>query len=209
MRSLFRAPAFLALILSGCGHMPVSTMWALRNFDASTADPAMLRAAVRLPEGVEPRPGGVTFKIGWWREGEEAKKRSLEFVLRETNAPSEIASLADHQKPGARIFVYRVAPADVAGIRAVQAEILSEKQKRGANAHGTFGIGAEGCRRGDLPTGPLYATTFLKTDEERGYLTLLKDVDLRTLAAKNSGEADALPPCEKFVARAGSPDSGR
>jgi hypothetical protein len=27
----------LAVALSACGHMPVSTMWAQRNFDAGTA----------------------------------------------------------------------------------------------------------------------------------------------------------------------------
>ena len=53
--------------------MPVSTMWALRNFDASTADPASLRAAIRIPESLEPRPGGVTLEVGWWRDGDEAK----------------------------------------------------------------------------------------------------------------------------------------
>ena len=63
--------ALAAAMLAACSHVPVSTMWALRNFDAASVDPAVLRAAVRLPETFEPQKGGVTLKIGWWRDGEE------------------------------------------------------------------------------------------------------------------------------------------
>ncbi len=63
--------ALAAAMLAACSHVPVSTMWALRNFDAASVDPAALRAAVRLPETFEPQKGGVTLKIGWWRDGEE------------------------------------------------------------------------------------------------------------------------------------------
>ncbi|MGA2637822.1 hypothetical protein [Methylocella sp.] len=142
--------------------MPVSTMWALRNFDASTADPASLRAAIRIPESLEPRPGGVTLEVGWWRDGDEAK-HDAKFVLQESTA--ETGSLAGERKPGTRIYAYRVNPADFAAIRAMQAEVLTEKKKAGAATHGVFGIGADACREADLASGPLYITTFLKTGE--------------------------------------------
>ncbi len=176
----------LALTLSGCGHMPVSTMWALRNFDASTADPALLRAAIRIPENLEPRPGGVTLEVGWWRDDESAKKHDAKFVLQETTA--DTGSLAGERKPGARIYAYRVNPADFAAIRAMQAEVLAEKKKAGATTHGVFGVGADACRKADLASGPLYMTTFLKTGEEAGFLTLLKDVDLRSVIPKDTSE---------------------
>ena len=89
LRPYLLAP--LALALSGCGHMPVSTMWALRGFDAATADPASLRAAIRIPESLEPRPGGVTLEVGWWRDGDEANKRDAKFVLQEIDRRDGIA----------------------------------------------------------------------------------------------------------------------
>ncbi len=197
LRRYLLAP--LALALSGCGHLPVSTMWALRNFDASTADPASLRAAIRIPEGLEPRPGGVTLEVGWWRDGDEANKHDAKFVLQESTA--ETGSLAGERKPGTRIYAYRVNPADFTAIRAMQAEVLAEKKKAGAATHGVFGIGADACREADLASGPLYMTTFLKTGETTGFLTLLKDVDLRSLIPKDMSEDELLPPCGKFTTR--------
>ncbi|KAF0211543.1 MAG: hypothetical protein FD172_1786 [Methylocystaceae bacterium] len=51
--------ALAAAMLAACSHVPVSTMWALRNFDAASVDPTVLRAAVRLPEK---SAGGATAK---------------------------------------------------------------------------------------------------------------------------------------------------
>ena len=86
--------ALAAAMLAACSHVPVSTMWALRNFDAASVDPAVLRAAVRLPETFEPQKGGVTLKIGWWRDGDENAKHEMIFALRETTAPEDVAPLA-------------------------------------------------------------------------------------------------------------------
>ena len=116
--------ALTAAMLAACSHVPVSTMWALRNFDAASVDPAVLRAAVRLPESFEPQKGGVTLKIGWWRDGEEKAKHEMTFALKETTAPEDVAPLAGEKKEGTRIYAFRVDPADYAAIRARQKEFL-------------------------------------------------------------------------------------
>lgn len=191
--------AALAASVSACSHMPVSTMWALRNFDASTIDPTTLRAAVRLPDSFEPRRRGVTLMVGWWREGEE--KHEAQFVLKETTASDDIAPLAGERKPGTRLFAYRVDPADYAAIRARQKEFLEEKARNG-KTHGSLGVSADACRRGELPDGPILTTSFLRTQAGGPYLTLLKNVDLREEATKEKPLEEYLPPCGKFDARA-------
>jgi len=194
--------ALLALSLAACAHMPVSTMWALRNFDAATVDPATLRAAITLPEALEPQPGGVTLTVGWWRDGEESAKHEAKFVLKESSVPQDVAPLADEKRAGIRLFVYRVDPADYAEIRARQKQFLEEKARNPAKTHGSFGVGAEACRRDEFPQGPLLTTSYLRTEPSGAYLTLLKNVDLRA-AVTSEKPLDALvPPCEKFATRA-------
>ncbi|HTO79805.1 MAG TPA: hypothetical protein VMJ31_08535 [Methylocystis sp.] len=201
--------ALLALLLSACTHMPVSTMWALRNFDAATVDPATLRAAISLPESLEPQAGGVTLTVGWWRDGEESAKREAKFILKETSSPQDVAPLAEEKRPGTRLYTYRVDPADYAEIRARQKQFLEEKARNPGETHGSFGVGAEACRRGEFPNGPLLTTSYLRTEGSGAYLTLLKNVDLRS-AVTTEKPLDALvPPCEKFATRAQPGVSGR
>lgn len=195
---------FLALILvlplAACSHVPVSTMWALRNFDAATVDPSTLRAAVRLPETFEPQPRGVTLTVGWSREGGE--KHEAKFFLRETAAPEDVGPLAGERKAGTRIYAYKVDPADYAAIRARQKEFLDEKARNPGKTRGSLGVGAEACRRGDFPQGPLLTTTYLRTQPSGAYLTVLKNLDMREAATAEKPLDDLVPPCEKFANRA-------
>lgn len=190
----------LTLSLAACSHMPVSTMWALRSFDASTVDPVTLRAAVRLPDSFEPRRGGVTLTVGWQRDG--AEKHDAKFILKETTAPDDLAPLAGEKKPGTRLFAYRVDPADYAAIRARQQEFLEEKARIPGKTHGSFGVGAEACLRGELPEGPILTTSFLRTQAGGPYLTLLKNVNLREAVTKEKPLEELLPPCGKLDGRA-------
>jgi hypothetical protein len=199
----------LAASLAACSHVPVSTMWALRNFDAATVDPSVLRAAVRLPEIFEPQKGGVTLKIGWWRDGEENAKHEMNVVLKETTAPEDVGPLTAEKKAGTRVSAYRVDPSDYPAIRARQKEFLEEKARNPGKTHGSFGVGAEACRRGDFPDGPLLTTTWLRTQPSGGYLTVLKDLDMREAATREKPLDALVPPCEKFANKTELPTAAR
>ena len=45
-------------------------------------------------------------------------------------------------------------------------------------------------------------TTFLKTSEETGWLTVLKDIDLRAAVTKDKPLEEIVPPCGKLPRRA-------
>lgn len=205
--SLLKASA-LALPLAACGHVPLSTIWALRNLDAATLDPALFRAAIRIPDTLEPAPKGVKLEIGWWRDGDEANKHEVKFVLQETISPADTAPLTAERRPGTRVHVYRVDPADLAAIRAVQAQVQEEKAKSGGHAHGKLGVGADACRRGEPGRGPVPMTTWLRTEARGDYLPVVVDLDLRSAVTAEKSFDDLVPPCAAVDKRGGDAASG-
>ena len=202
LRSL--AAAFvLGVALSACGHMPVSTMVALRNFDFAAFDPAGLRAAVRAPDWIDARPGGARLTVSLWTSGRENEKRTEVFVLTEANAAHDAAALASHRVSGTRLVAYRIAEADFARVRSLQAEGRDMKQQNPGRSHMKLTIDVDGCRRGPIPDGPILTTTLLKPDSGSGFLVFLDRVDLRRVVAGAGANLEMeLPPCGKFAARA-------
>ena len=200
VRPVLAASLLAAFSLAGCGHVPVSTMWALRNFDSLSVDPAFLRAAVRLPRAFQPRPGGVKVVASWGKKGDPASEKKIEIILQETSLSAEGPELAKEVRPNNYLQVYRVAPQDVPRLRALQAEIARAKAEKQAD-HGSLGVGADACRIDDLPEGPIPMTTFLKTSDEAGWLTVLKDVDLRSAVTKDKPLEEIVPPCGKLPKR--------
>jgi len=183
---------WLATLLAGCGSVPLPSLVALSRIDAQTTDLATLRVAVRLPDAIRPRPGGVNMEVVAMLSGEPDQK--TRFMLTETRDKADLSRLADAARPGFSIYAYRLAPGDIARFDLLRAA-LSRKRQDGRS--GSLGIGIatkEFCRVGPLPPGPLLSTTYLSTAETRNYVVLTNHLDLRsepTIAA----ELAALGPC--------------
>lgn len=192
----FSAPLtclLIACLLEGCISIPLGTIAKLWSFDIDSADPAVLRAAVRVPDYLAPRKGGVVLKVLTWKDGDSARHEET-FVLEEVASPAELQPVAYYRRKGDALYVYRVSEADQAVIRRILAERREKKRSGGAHENGTISIGAEACRKAPLPAGPIPTSTYLKLDERDGYLPLLVDLDLRS----HIGEAELtknLPPC--------------
>src|SRR5215510_11843736 len=92
-----------AVALSGCGHMPVTSMVKLARVDFETSDPAQLRAAIKLPRELRTRPNGVSLRIAV-RVG-RAPEEARDFLLRELPAPSELAREASADS---HVAAYRI-----------------------------------------------------------------------------------------------------
>lgn len=178
----------IALSLAGCGHMPVTSMVRLARVDFATSDPAQLRAAIRLPRTLRPRPNGVTLRIAV-RVG-QAPEEARDFVLRELSAPSELAREAG---PDEHVFAYRIDEADLSRFAAFRAELIA---KKGGGQRGSIAISVQpqACKTTDLPDGPVYLTSYLRTAETGAYVTLARDVDLRTIAPEQA-IVERIPRC--------------
>jgi hypothetical protein len=196
--SLFRFRAFLsalamALLLGSCGHMPVTSMIRLARADLTTTDPTQLRAAVKLPRLLRPRPHGVALRIAVrLANGQE---EAQEFKLREVSEPNGVLALHHELGPDTHIFAYRLEQSEAVRLATFR-DALKVKQSASGGRGGaiTISIRPDACRTGDLPVGAVLVTTYLRTAETGGYVALARDLDLCTI---NPGQDHAakIPPC--------------
>ena len=182
-----------ALVLAGCGHMPVTSMIKLARADLASTDPAQLRAAVKLPRALRLKPSGVALRIGVkLANGDEDAQ---DFMLREVSDPADVLALHRELDRDTHVFAYRLDPAEVARLTAFR-DALKKKQAASGRSGGTLTIAvrSDACRVGALPDRAVYATTYLKTGETGDYVPLARDVDLRTVLPGRDVTAE-IPIC--------------
>ena len=170
----------ITIALAGCGHMPVTSMVKLARVDFETSDPAQLRAAIKLPRSLRTRPNGVSLRIAV-RVG-RAPEEARDFVLRELPPPLELAREADADS---QIFAYRIEQADLPRLAAFRAELIAKKNS-GRGGSISITVQPQACKTSELPEGPIYFTSYLRTAETGSYVTLARDVDLRTIAPEHA-----------------------
>jgi hypothetical protein len=187
------AIALVAWILAGCGHMPVTSMVKLARVDFAATEPAALRAAVKLPRAIRPRPQGVTLRIGVrLASGHEEAQH---FLLREASDAGEMAALKDEIDADTHVFAFRLEPAEAQRLAAFRDGLKRKQAERGGSGGAlTIAIRPDACRTGALPAGPVRATTYLRTAEMDGYVPLARDVDLRTVMTGRDVAAE-IPGC--------------
>jgi hypothetical protein len=182
----------LAVVLAGCSSVPLPSLIQLSRINAQTTDLTALRVAVRLPEAIKPRPGGVNMDVVAKVSG--APEQKTTFRLTETRDAADLSGLVAAARPGFSTYVYRLAPGDIERLSLLRAELSKMRRESGG---GSLGIGIatkEFCLVGPLPSGALLSTTYLWTSETRSYVVVTNDLDLRkepTVAAEISN----LEPC--------------
>lgn len=180
----------VTMLLAGCtslhvmSHVPLATMSRLSSMKLAEIDPAQLRVAARMPAHLEPRRGGVkvNIKIG----AKDASKTEL--VLEPATEPSEQSVLSKFQRPGSRLWSYRLSTADA--VRLQHAIRAADGGQTGIS----IAAGVDACRRGPLGSQPLPTTTYLRTDAS-GFFVLAEDLDLRSVVSERD-LASKVPACE-------------
>lgn len=183
----FAAAAMALGALTACSSVPITSMVKLVRTDLAATDPAALRIAVRLPQGLRPRRVTlrVTVAVG-------ADKREQAFVLADLDDPGELLSLKDEVTNDTMIYAFRIAPEDVPRLLVVRDQMAAHKA-RGERGSLTIGVGAEACRTGTLPAKTL-VTTYLKTERTGDFFPLTRDVDLRKDVPKEA-VPERIPLC--------------
>src|ERR1700749_4838657 len=101
-----RALLALCLLLSGCGHVPLTSLVKLARIDFQNTDPAQLRVAVELPLVLRPLPRGITLRITVKAgRSQDSQDEVRDFMLGELPAPAELAREVGSDK---RVYAYRL-----------------------------------------------------------------------------------------------------
>jgi hypothetical protein len=197
----------LCLLLCGCGQVPVTSLIKLARIDFQNTDPAQLRVAIQLPPVLRPLPRGITLRIAvkFGRSQESQKQESQkqesqrqesqeevrDFMLRELPTPAE---LARQIASDTRVYAYRLEDADVVRLTAFRTELLARKSA-GQMGGISISVVPRACKTAELPDGPIYFTAYLRTAETVDYVTLARDLDLRSLIPEHV-MADEVPRCQ-------------
>ncbi|UPK00302.1 hypothetical protein IVB05_21260 [Bradyrhizobium sp. 170] len=186
LHCLLRVLAILAM--SGCSHMPVTSMVKLARVDFETSDPAQLRAAIKLPRTLRPQRNGVVLRIAV--QVGRAPEEAHDFMLRELPEPAELTREAGADS---HIFAYRIDDADLARLAAFRAELIAKKSS-GQKGSISISVRPQACKAGELPDGPIHFASYLRTAETKDYVALARDVDLRSIVPNVAVVAD-IPRC--------------
>ncbi len=193
MRLLAALPLLIAL--SACNGASIPTLWKLRNSHMATTDLAKARFALGGPEWLRTTPEKAVVEVRYRRDGDdESKSKLLSLRLRKATHGEDREAL---EKAGGAptLAVIELAPASLAAAGAAQREALrlrAEGAKTRARIHLA---GALGCRRGDIPPGPIPINVFIHVDDETGWLPLYNGFDVRGNAKDEAELREALPPC--------------
>lgn len=185
-------PLAAALLLGACTAIPVKTLYKLATTDLMTVDPTVLRAAVRMPEWLAPRPDGVKLELGMKRAGEAPVSEKI--VLEAIPVALEGKALATEGKPGFDLYAYRIQPQDIPRLQHFRDTFKAKQAEGGAKVEGSLNVGVDACRKTALPDGDIPVTTYLKLEAGADYLPLLVDYDLSKPIAGQDVTA-LLPPC--------------
>ena len=147
-----RLATLAMLALTGCSALVPSTAARLATVDPLTADPAALHLVVILPPGLAVSPGSAKLDLSADR-GEEHLGGS--FALADRPLPPGVAV-----PQGATARAFAIADADVARMRALQAEIAGWKSE--GPAKGSLGLGIGGCAIGEGPASDATGSVLIK-----------------------------------------------
>lgn len=186
----------VGLLLSACSGIPLKTMYKLATADRMNLNPAVLRAAVRMPESIRPGLNSAKLSLSMTRPGEKPKPET--FILQAVSSPTEMLPLNNQQRKGYKIWVFRMNPKDVPQLVQLRERAKALKAETNGKAKGTFSIGVnvkESCRLGELASGKVLFTNWLKIDSESGYLATAVDYDARGFF-KDKSMDEMIPVCE-------------
>lgn len=191
--SMVLRSSVIVAVLTGCATIPVSSLYKLRNFDAQTTDPAMLRVAVQVPRYIAIKPQGARLALSV-KKRDGSLRQSQEFVLEEVGRGSDGGLQLPAAAKFADVTAYRLRLADIGRLRAFRERIAALKKRHGSAIEGQLSIGVEGCARTALPEGEVPVTTWLRSEETQGYVVLTRNLDLRKMM-QEAGKDLELKPC--------------
>jgi hypothetical protein len=191
MKSMFAI--LTAFALTACSSIPISSMYKLSRIDFMSTDLKLFRFAITLPNDIKPSPGGVHLDLAY-QQGEKPEEIRV-IKLEQSTAPADYVGLPN-VAVGQKTYVYRLPTNEVNTLDKIRADAALEKAQ---GKKGSLGMGIaakELCANNKILKAPLLVTTYVLSSENKDYVVLTRDIDLRS-DATISASLDNLTPCSK------------
>ena len=201
-RFLTRGPGLvvscvMVMVLAvACSHVPLSSVVKMSAFRFETTDPAQLRVAVRHPDWIRIPPGGAVMVVEERSKPSGALLYREELVFEQIASRSDLAGLAAARRPGFVMTILRVAASDTELLRALQERLRNASAEERASSTGSLSVSVTGCRTGPAPSSDaVLVSTYLAAGELDGFVTLVRDFDLRSAMADAGMDEGEIGPC--------------
>ncbi|MEM7566853.1 MAG: hypothetical protein AAF321_06425, partial [Pseudomonadota bacterium] len=155
------------------------------------SDPAAMRFALRVPEGLRVRDGDASVFLGHAEASGFAIDGRWTVRRLEGRRPTDAAL---GPITGTDLGLFALSVADAADMRRVQSAIIA-RRAAGHDGEGTLSVAMTGCRAGPLPQGPILASAYLSTGPGRRFVPLFVDLDLTETFGDEPGSLSEAPPC--------------
>ncbi len=182
----------LCLGLPGClAGMSAATLVELARLDPLESDPAAMRFALRVPEGLRVRDGDASVYLGHAEASGFVIDGRWTVRRLEDRRPAD-AALGPVAETDLGLFA--LSASDAGDMRRVQAEIIARREA-GHDGEGTLTVAVTGCRAGPPLKGPILASAYLSTGPGRRFVPLFTDLDLTETFGDPAGALAQVPPC--------------
>jgi hypothetical protein len=187
----------LLACLAACTHVPLTSLWKLRQFSFESFDPSALRLAVRLPRAYAVPREGLRVDAKVTREGQPDSAE--QFALHESTDERDARGLPAIDSPEARWVVLRFPASEVERLRAFRERLMALKRDGGAKGKGGMHIGVAPklCRTGAPVRDDSIVAGAILWAPDKGYVPLLRETALDDLLRDmdESRPLASLPSC--------------
>jgi hypothetical protein len=188
MRTFSAFPFFIAvlalLFLPSCMSLNPISAAKLSTLSPLDANPADLRAAIRLPASLELGKASVKLVMKW--SSTVTAPMTQEYPLEITEITKSVGGLPTNLASGEKMVILALSSADVEPFRAFQRKMKAEKA---AGIKGRGSLSADfsgGCWRGVYPAGNarLPLEVWLQTAPADDFIPLIQDGDLQAMLSR-------------------------
>ena len=184
----------IAILLSACSGMPISTMVKLRGFDPMEADPAQVRIAIRADQRITIPDGGAVVTLRFKTSDGELHVDDT-YIVEIVRKPVLTAELIDGKRRGEAVTVFRLSDKDAE--KMTRAQTLLKSYTDGSQSGAlTFGVSWHDlCVSSPLPAGEVLVDIFMQTSDDGGYLVFTKDMNPLESSDLEDVTLESLPEC--------------
>lgn len=171
-----------AVVLAGCGSVPVSSLWKLRKLSLEALEPAALRAAVVHSPNLQLAPHNAFLTVAVSRKlrlpnGSTTTERLEEKLpLQALHSSAEMRPLVEHESPQTTVHLWRIDPAALPQLQALRTRAMAWKGTDDGKRELTLGVELTGCQKSGGTRQAI--TTLMRFAEPGEYIPIVRNIDL-------------------------------